>query len=67
MENNEQMITTIYGDMDECLLCKKEGAFENDNEITSWVEYYLDGELVHRSAGIYLKKGFLTDIFGGSF
>jgi hypothetical protein len=61
------MITTIYGDMDEALLLKKEGGFENDGEITSWVEYYLDGELVHRSANIYLKKGFFAPIEQGSF
>lgn len=61
------MITTIYGDMDETLLVKKEGNFEDDNEITNWVEYYLDEELVHRSASIYLKKGFLSEILGGTF
>lgn len=61
------MVTTIYGDMDEVLLLKKEGNFEDDNEITSWVEYYLDGELVHRSAHIYLKKGFLAPVEQASF
>lgn len=61
------MITTIHGMMDENLLEKKEGGFEDDNEITSWVEYYLDGQLVHRSASIYLKKGFLAPLIEGSF
>jgi hypothetical protein len=61
------MITTIHGDMEESLLCKKEGNFENDDEITSWVEYYLDDVLVHRSASIYLKKGFLSQIIEGTF
>lgn len=51
------MITTTYGDMDESLLIKREGDFENDNEKTSWVEYYLGDELVHRSAHVQLKQG----------
>lgn len=50
------MITTIKGDMDESLLEKREGSLDNDVEYTTWVEYWLDGELVHRSAHIQLKK-----------
>ena len=50
------MITTTKGDMDESLLEKKEGSIDNDNEYTTWVEYWLDGELVHRSAHVTLKK-----------
>ena len=50
------MVNTIYGEMDEALLEKKEGVFEDDNELTTWVEYWLDGELVHRSAHVRLKK-----------
>ena len=42
--------------MDESLLEKKEGSIDNDNEYTTWVEYWLDGELVHRSAHVTLKK-----------
>jgi hypothetical protein len=42
--------------MDESLLEKKEGGFENDNEKTTWVEYWLDNELVHRSAHVTLKE-----------
>ena len=41
--------------MDENLLEKKEGGFEDDNEKTTWVEYWLDNELVHRSAHVTLK------------
>ena len=51
------MITTTHGDMDESLLRKVEGGFEDDNEKTTWVEYYLGDELVHRSAHINLKRG----------
>ena len=56
------MVTTIYGDMDESLLEKKEGVFEDDNEYTTWVEYWKDAELVHRSVHVTLKK---TPAFAG--
>jgi hypothetical protein len=49
------LITTTKGDMDESLLEKREGSIDNDTESTSWVEYWLDGELVHRSAHVALK------------
>jgi hypothetical protein len=49
-------VFTTKGDMDESLLEKREGTVDNDNETTSWVEYWLDGELVHRSAHVQLKK-----------
>jgi hypothetical protein len=50
------LVTTTKGEMDESLLEKKEGSVDNDNESTTWVEYWLDGELVHRSAHVTLKK-----------
>jgi len=50
------LVTTIYGEMDESLLEKKEGVFEDDNEYTTWVEYWKDAELVHRSAHVTLKR-----------
>jgi len=56
------MVNTTYGEMDESLLEKKEGTFEDDNELTTWVEYWKDGELVHRSAHVTLKK---TPAFAG--
>ena len=55
------LITTTKGDMDEALLEKKEGLVDNDNERTSWVEYWLEGELVHRSVHVHLKKNVLAD------
>jgi hypothetical protein len=42
--------------MDDSLLEKKEGVVDNDDEYTTWVEYWLEGELVHRSAHVTLKK-----------
>jgi len=50
------IVTTTKGDMDESLLEKREGTVDNDNELTNWVEYWLEGELVHRSAHVTLKK-----------
>jgi hypothetical protein len=41
--------------MDDSLLERRDGSVDNDNEATSWVEYWLDGELVHRSAHVALK------------
>ena len=55
------MITTTKGDMDEALLEKRVGSIENDTETTSWVEYWLDGELVHRSVNMVLKRGVFAD------
>ena len=50
------LVTTTKGEMDDSLLEKREGTVDNDNELTTWVEYWLDGELVHRSAHVQLKK-----------
>jgi len=49
-------VTTTKGDMDVELLEKREGQSENDDEIVNWVEYWLAGELVHRSVHLHLKK-----------
>jgi len=50
------LVTTTKGEMDDSLLEKREGTVDNDNETTTWVEYWLDEELVHRSAHVRLKK-----------
>jgi hypothetical protein len=50
------LVTTTKGDMDDSLLEKRDGKVDNDNELTTWVEYWLEGELVHRSAHVTLKK-----------
>ena len=50
------LVTTTKGEMDDSLLVKQEGTVDNNNELTTWVEYWLDGELVHRSAHVTLKK-----------
>ena len=59
------IVTTTKGDMDESLLVRKDGDMENDNEKTSWVEYYLDDELVHRSVHVELKNPLVTETIIG--
>jgi len=56
------LVTTTKGDMDDSLLEKREGSVDNDIEYTTWTEYWLDGELVHRSAHVTLK----TSPFSGA-
>jgi hypothetical protein len=50
------IITTTKGEMDTSLLEKREGELDDENENTKWVEYWLDGELVHRSVDMVLKQ-----------
>jgi hypothetical protein len=50
------LVQTTKGDMEEELLEKKEGFVDNENEYTTWTEFWLDGELVHRSVHVTLKK-----------
>ena len=50
------LVQTTKGEMDDSLLLKKEGVEDTENETTRWVEYWLDGELVHRSVDMVLKK-----------
>jgi len=51
------IVTTTKGEMDDSLLDKREGSIDTSNESTQWVEYWHDGELVHRSVNMVLKKG----------
>jgi len=50
------LVNTTKGEMDVSLLEKREGSIDTDNETTSWVEYWLQGELVHRSVDMTLKR-----------
>jgi hypothetical protein len=50
------LITTTKGDMDESLLEHRTGTVDDDNEFTTWTEYWLNDELVHRSVHVTLKK-----------
>ena len=59
------IVTTTKGDMDDSLLIRKDGNMENVNEKTSWVEYYLGDELVHRSVNVELKNPLVTETILG--
>jgi len=50
------IVTTTKGYMDDSLLEHRTGEIDNENELTTWTEYWLDGELVHRSAHVTLKQ-----------
>ena len=50
------IVTTTKGPMDDSLLNRKAGVVDNENEYTTWVEYWLEDELVHRSAHVTLKQ-----------
>ena len=52
--------------MDEALLEKKEGSVDNDDEYTTWVEYWFEGELVHRSVHVHLKKALVMSVEAAS-
>ena len=59
------IVTTTKGDMDDSLLVRKDGNMEDSNEKTSWVEYYLGDELVHRSVHVELKNPLVTETILG--
>ena len=61
------MINTIRGEMDEKLLTKRTGNIDNDNENTSWVEYWLNEELMHRSVHVSLKQPLISKTDIGKF
>lgn len=50
------IVTTTKGEMDDSLLEHRTGTLDDENELTVWNEYWLDGELVHRSAHVTLKR-----------
>jgi len=49
------MITT-KGEMDESLLRRVDGLVEDDNEHTTWTEFYDGDELVRRDVHVTLKQ-----------
>jgi hypothetical protein len=62
-----ELITTTKGLMDPDELEKREGGHENDNEICSWVEYWDEGELVHRSVNMHLKTAIFAEGIQANF
>jgi hypothetical protein len=61
------MITTTKGEIHESLLEKREGQVDTDTETTDWVEYWFEGELVHRSVHVKLKHAAFADGAASSF
>jgi hypothetical protein len=55
------LVVTTKGEMEESLLEKREGSVDNNHENTAWVEYWHEGELVHRSVHVTLKKNVFAD------
>ena len=53
-------INTIHGPIDDSLLLKRVGQNEDEHEVLSWVEYWYNNELVHRSVDLRLKRGVLS-------
>jgi len=54
------LVMTTKGEMDESLLEKRTGVDDNESERAEWTEYWLEGEMVHRSVHLTLKKFTLT-------
>jgi hypothetical protein len=50
------IVETTKGKIDDSQLEKKAGIIDDENEFTQWVEYWLNGELVHRSVHVTIKK-----------
>jgi len=53
--------------MDDSLLAYTEGGFEDDNEITKWQEWRLDGKIVKRGAQVHLKKNVAAEAVAAMF
>jgi hypothetical protein len=58
---HHKLINTTLGLVEEKLLEKRAGSNETDNEITNWIEYWLDGVLVHRSVHVHLKRNVFAE------
>jgi hypothetical protein len=53
--------------IEESLLAYTEGGFEDDNEITKWREWRLDGKIVKRAAHVHLKKNVAAEAVAAMF
>jgi hypothetical protein len=54
-------------ELDEDFLVRRDGVFENDDELTTWVEYRLASDrdnprAVHRSVHVKLKKPMVESV-----
>ena len=60
MADTSELVFTTQGYLPKSSLEERCGSLENENEKTTWVEYWLNGECVHRSVDIQLKKPVLA-------
>jgi hypothetical protein len=64
-QNPDEQVRTLQGGktvmMDRSSLREKIIVKEDDNELTHALEYWLDDELVHRSAHVQLKRNVATE------
>ena len=51
------LVTTTRGLVDDAEMRRVETEFDDDNEHTTAVEFWIGDELVHRSVHVRLKKG----------
>jgi len=61
------MIATTKGPMDEAALEKRTGVDEDERARAEWVEYWHEGELVHRSVNLAIKQGIELNVEQGVF
>lgn len=61
------MIQTTKGEIHESLLEQRKGQVDTDTENTEWVEYWFEGELVHRSVHVKLKHAAVSNGDASSF
>jgi hypothetical protein len=61
------LIFTTKGEIEESLLVKTTGGYENETEIQSWQEWRLDGELVKRDVQMHLKQGLFAPAEAATF
>lgn len=54
-------------EMDTADLLQREHIIDNENEHTIVTEYWLRGQLVHRSVDMHLKTGLFSGTFQASF
>ena len=67
MEIDREEVFTTKGNMKVSELEVIRGQFEDEHEITKYVEYYHEGELVRRSVHVHLKKNVIADAFAAEF
>lgn len=61
------LVSTIYGDKDDSTLERRDFVVDNENEYTKATEYWLAGELVHRSAHVTIKNWPTAQAVAGAF